>query len=199
MDAVLLADAGMQLAEGERILLRPHKTFPADDILGLAVKVAAEKKDKATLDRLAKIAEKRENAALKDQVAAAQKLAGSQSRAIDSALIVSLDEITPEQFLVYQELVRELQRARILGDREAIEKLEKAIKDVTWLPAKQHDHLLKVVSESLAAMPKASVADPMTKGATHVADRKQGGSEEACLNSAASNCCTPDRWVSPDR
>jgi hypothetical protein len=161
MNPELLTDVGLQLAEGERILLRPHKAFPADAILNLAVKAAVEKKDKGTLDRLAKVAEKRDSAALKSQVAAAQKL-GGQSRAIDPALLVSLDEMTPAQFLVYQELVRELRRARILGDRETMERLAKQATAATALPDKKRDYLAKAASDGLAAMPKEQVANPVT-------------------------------------
>jgi len=174
MDAALLADAGMQLAEGERILLRSHKRFPADAIFGLAVKAAVEKKDKATLDRLAKIADKRDSTALKTQIVAAQKL-GSQSRAIDSALLVSLDEVTPGQFLIYRDMVRELQRARILGDRKAVEQLEKAIKEMTALPEKKREYLLNVISESLAAMPKDCAKDPMVSALGKLVADSRGG------------------------
>jgi hypothetical protein len=160
MNAEMLTDVGLQLAEGERVLLRHHKTFPADAILGLAVKAAVEKKDKAALDRLAKAAEKSNSAALKSQVAAAQKL-GGQSRAVNTALLVSLDEMTPEQFLVYRELVRGLQRARFTGDRAAAESLAQVVKQAD-LPEAKRNSLAKLVDECLAAVPKERAADPIT-------------------------------------
>src|SRR5579871_3302728 len=38
LDSSLLADVGLQLAEGERVLYRPHKAVGAEQILSLAIK-----------------------------------------------------------------------------------------------------------------------------------------------------------------
>jgi hypothetical protein len=158
LDPALMTDMALQLAEGERVLMRPHKVFPADAILGIAVKMAIDKKDKITLDRLAKAVENRGNAALKSQVSAAQKLVG-QSRAIDPAFMMPVDETTLEQFMAYQELLSDLRRARVLGDRETIEGLEEAIKAEIRLSEKQREYLRRIMSESRSAMPENCVAD----------------------------------------
>jgi hypothetical protein len=194
MNPELLTDAGLQLAEGERILLRPHKAFPADAILSLAVKAAAEKKDKAALDRLAKVAEKRDSAALKSQIAAAQKL-GGQSRAIDPALMVSVDEITPEQFLVFQELVRELRRARTLGDRATVEKLAEEAKTAT-LPEKKRDYLVKSTSDCLAAMPKERVADPVVGSLDKLVATSRGWNPHKTFSKVAAAAHKDEKKVS---
>ena len=113
LDASLLADCALQFAEGERILLRSHKAFSADGMLNVAIKAAVEKNDGATLARLAKAVASRENAALKAEIAAANKLT-SGSRGIDPALMVSIDGTTPEQFSTFQELIYALQRSGFL-------------------------------------------------------------------------------------
>ena len=56
LSAAALADAGLQLAEGERVLFRSHKALPADAVLKAAANIAVEKRDKQTLERLAKAA-----------------------------------------------------------------------------------------------------------------------------------------------
>ena len=56
MDAGLLVDVGLQLAEGERVLQRCHRAIGARKLLELATYVAVETNDKTALERLAKVA-----------------------------------------------------------------------------------------------------------------------------------------------
>src|SRR5262249_59130687 len=73
-DSAQVADVALQLAEGERILLRPHKAVKADKLLALAVRLAAKMQDRATLDRLAKMATARGDKGLATQIEAARNV-----------------------------------------------------------------------------------------------------------------------------
>src|SRR5262245_61010621 len=56
-DAEALTDIGLQLAEGERVLLRSHKGITAEQVLTVAARLAADQRDKKTLQRLSRAAE----------------------------------------------------------------------------------------------------------------------------------------------
>jgi len=153
-DPALLADAGLQLAEGERVLMRTHKSgIDAEALLELAVKVAADKHDKATLDRLAKAAERQDRKALAGRVAAALKLAG-QARSLDPALMISVEDVTPEDFVLFQQNLHDIQDARIAGDRKGLDGVERGLPDLKdRLPAAQIETLKKLASEARSALP----------------------------------------------
>lgn len=54
LDASLAADVTLQLAEGERILGRSHKSVSAEEAFGLAIQLATGNRDSETIERLAK-------------------------------------------------------------------------------------------------------------------------------------------------
>ena len=153
-DPALLADAGLQLAEGERVLMRTHKSgIDAETLLELAAKVAADRHDKATLDRLAKAAERQGRKALAGQVAIASKL-GGQARSLDPTLMISVDDTTPEVFGLFRQGVGEVETARLAGGRVALDDADKRLADVKrFLPKPQADALAKLSAEARAALP----------------------------------------------
>jgi hypothetical protein len=157
-DAALLTDVACQLAEGERILLRAHRAFTADAVFEKAAQLAAEKKDKATLDRLAKIAEKHAKAALKAQFGAAAKLAAT-TRAADPALMVPVEQTTPKAFAAYQSLLADVQSARLSRDRAVLDELETAVKNMEGVAKNQRDALLRLIAETREAIPKDAKPD----------------------------------------
>ena len=53
-----MTDLALQAAFGESILERSHKAVTSKELASLALKVASEKKDVKSLDRLGKFAEK---------------------------------------------------------------------------------------------------------------------------------------------
>ena len=56
-DAALLVDVALGLAEGERVLVRNHRSgLNSEDLMARAVKLAARLNDKTTLDRISKAA-----------------------------------------------------------------------------------------------------------------------------------------------
>lgn len=68
-DAALMTDVGLQLAEGERILMRPHKAVKSEQVIELATYLAGARKDKPTLLRIKKVAESRKDQQLMTLVA----------------------------------------------------------------------------------------------------------------------------------
>lgn len=159
LDAALLTDCALQLAEGERILMRNHKAITSQQVLAIATKVAAEKRDVATLDRLASVCEGTKNTSILEQVAMAKKLAG-QSRKIDPATSVSAIEVSPTQFAIYQEAVTGIKAAGIVGDAGYIKNLEDGLNDkesmLASLSESQRSYLKKIMGETREIMPKES-------------------------------------------
>jgi hypothetical protein len=159
LDAALLTDCALQLAEGERILMRNHKAITSKQVLAIATKVAAEKRDIATLDRLASVCEGTKNTAILEQVVTAKKLSG-QSRKIDPATSVSAIEVSPTQFAIYQEAVTGIKAAGIVGDASYFKNLEDGLNDkesmLANLSESQRSYLKKVMGETRELMPKES-------------------------------------------
>lgn len=157
MNPALLTDVGLQLAEGERVLLRPHKAVTAAKVLDEALKAAVEKKDTATLDRLAKAADRTGNKEFAGRIAAA-KLLGTASRASHPALTIAIDEISLEGLAKFQAVREAIQVAKLKSDRTALSDLEKSLATEKAIPAKQREYLLKQIEDSKKAMPAATDA-----------------------------------------
>jgi len=158
-DPTLLTDCALQLAEGERILLRSHKAFSADKLFELAIRAASQKNDSATLDRLAKAVEQRDNPALKAQIAAVSKL-GGESRSADPMAMVSVEDMTPEGYASYYYLVRRIKAAQIGADRAALDALQETVKAPSDIGAPHREYLKKLIADALAEIPKDAKPDP---------------------------------------
>jgi len=158
-DAAALTDAALQLAEGERVLLRTHKSgMTAAGLLGLATRLAADGKDKATLDRLARAADAGGDKALAGRVAAARKLAEA-SRAADPALLLPVETTTPEEFAAFGSALGEIRSARLAGDAAKLRAIEQELPDVPGLAPERRDYLKGLLKEAHDSMP---AADPDT-------------------------------------
>jgi len=143
LDASLMTDLALQLAEGERVLLRSHKGLPAKGVLQSAAKMAAKKGDKKSLSRLAKYAKQSKDEDLGKLVSTNLKFA-EKSRPV--APTISGDT-TPEQLSVYKGFLAQIDSAAFLGDTkglaavaEEVNKLEKGS-----LPDKLKADLMKRV------------------------------------------------------
>ncbi|QDU28303.1 hypothetical protein ETAA8_34030 [Anatilimnocola aggregata] len=158
LDAALLADCALQLAEGERVLHRTHHAITAEQLLALATKIAADKRDLATLERLAKACEAAKNTAALEKITFARKLAG-QSRGAEPAASVSALDTNPKQLIIYQKALKGLRAADILGDAKYLDQLDADLKSkqgpLKDLTSQQRDNLQKLVGKSRAALPTA--------------------------------------------
>jgi hypothetical protein len=192
LDPVLLTDVGLQLAEGERILFRPHITLSAEEVLDTATRAATAKNDQATLVRLALAADKFGNQGLKSRVIAAQKLAAG-TRSEHPALQVSAEELTPELFSECQQLLRLISSARILNDRPFLDESERQLNALQGLPAKHVTYFRKLIEENRSAIPNDGGADLTTE-----ALRKLSGLSRAVHpgfpNFVRFNANAPDRF-----
>jgi hypothetical protein len=148
-NASALADVALQLREGERILLRSHRGFSSQQLLQESARIAAESKDKAALQRLAKIAESIGCAELKAKLAGAEKLA-DEARANDPALQVSIAEMTPEVYAELWEYVHAARGASLTGDMTTLKQMQDELATNPEIPAKQKKYLVKLLQESQA-------------------------------------------------
>ena len=159
LDPVLLTDCALQLAEGERILMRSHKAIASSEVIELATKIAAEKRDSATLDRLAKVLTARNDTPALEKVTSARKLA-SASRKSEPALSVSAAESNPDQLFVYQEAINGAKAATAAGDMAYFTNLESALGDkeciLVRLSPAQKAYLAKLISDTKPLMSKTS-------------------------------------------
>lgn len=169
LDPVLLTDCAMQLAEGERILMRSHKAVSSTQLLDLAAKVAADKRDTATLDRLAKVHSASKNSGALEQINAAKKLAGA-SRKVDPAMSVSATDTSPDQLALYQDAINGVKAAGLVGDRTYFDGLEEGLNNkqsvLVNLSEAQRNHLKKIMGEARSSMPKdgdPALADTLSK------------------------------------
>jgi hypothetical protein len=157
LDASLLADCALQLAEGERVLQRSHALITAAQVFELAAKTAAEQKDTKTLDRLTKACEVAKNTAALEQINLARKLAGT-SRSATPAASVSALETSPKQLQIYQKALQGLRAADILGDVKYLDKLSSDLKSdkssLSQLTKQQKDNLEKLAAQYRASLPQ---------------------------------------------
>jgi len=109
-DAALLTDVALQLAEGERVLLRTRTGITAAQALKLAAKAAGTQHDNTSLERLAKFATLRNDTNLATQVAAAQKLAGT-IRGTTVRLRVPIEEIDVDEYTRIRYCVQRMKRS----------------------------------------------------------------------------------------
>jgi hypothetical protein len=173
-DASLLADIGLLLAEGERVLFRSHKAISADQVLSMAAKIAAEKKDTKTLGRLAKALEVHNKPDLAKQVAASLKL-GSVSRAPDPALAISAEKMAPEIFLLFRDTLESITAAKVVGDGESLDIIIQLTPQMTRMPESQRKYLIKVATEARAALPGDGKAlDPTAESLDKLLEESRG-------------------------
>lgn len=156
-DPSAIADGALQLAEGERTLLRAHKAFSAAAALKLAARVAGEKKDQATLDRLTRFAQQSGRKELSEQVMALKKLSsGARS---SEALLLPVEQTSPEQFAACRGLIGAVDNAIFLEDIDRLQGLEKALGESTNLTEDQRNALRRKIGLARENLPKTPSAD----------------------------------------
>lgn len=130
-DPRLLTDAALEIAEGERVLLRRHDALSADRLLRSASNLAIAAKDRRAIDRLLLAAERLGNQQLAARLEAAQKLtARSRAREPTEAALVGLQD--SEAIDALSRAVRQLEKQTPVGtqggDEELVEPTEHAAK-----------------------------------------------------------------------
>jgi len=139
-DAGLLTDVALQLAEGQRVLLRPHKELPTTGVMRMACRLAAGRGDAASLGRLAKAAQTCGDKQLGDDIRAAQKTA-SEARSPQPALLASVLDMPAETFALYRACLQDIRAARLADDRPLLKTLADALPELPLLSQTQKDCL----------------------------------------------------------
>ncbi|HUY33202.1 MAG TPA: hypothetical protein VMV69_10505 [Pirellulales bacterium] len=149
-DSSLLADTALQLAEGQRVLLRPHKELPTTGVMRMACRLAADRGDKPSLDRLAKAAQTCGDKQLGDEIRAAQKTA-SDARSPQPALLASVLDMPAETFALYRACLQDIRAARLADDAPLLKALADAVPELPLLSQAQKDCLAGEADPSPAA------------------------------------------------
>lgn len=152
LDAVRLCDLAAKLTEGEQALGRPRKGLSAADLLKGTLRIAREKKDRATLDKLATLVKARGDKELLADVATAQKLARAPRKS--AVALTAPDDLSPEAQAVYKSFVEEIRLSKSLGDADRLGQLEKGVSLLRELPEKQRTQLALLVKEAKAEAPE---------------------------------------------
>jgi hypothetical protein len=169
-DANTLADTALQLAEGERILLRPHRSLKVPELLQAALQLATDDRDMECLDRLAMIAEQRKDEAFAGQIAQARKLAAA-ARDPEAELRVSLDECTPQQYAMICRCCSDVRLAKVTGDTRSLELWDSERLD--HIPDPYRPHLDQLLGEVRSALPDDAEGEVSILG--RIAEETRGG------------------------
>ncbi len=158
MDPSLLTDAGLQIAEGERILFRPHKACSSDTLFKLAKKIAVDNGDTKALDRLKLVAKELNKKELIKDLESSSKLA-STSRGLDMPAGLQIDRTSLDELIAYKSQLDLLRRAEYLGDRATIDDILERLKSNTTLPKSAREYIEKRATEAKKSSSGADDAD----------------------------------------
>jgi len=146
VNAELLTDVALKLAEGERILVRKRKHFSAEDLFELAIRISMESGDHKTLARLGEALEMHQNSKLLAKAKLALS-ASSESRTTITEFKVSLDT-SVDAYTFAKVLLAQIKHAVALGDSERISFTEEIVKiNEDLLGEELVKHLKKVLKD----------------------------------------------------
>ncbi len=158
-DAGLLTDVALQLAEGERVLLRERKGISAKQALNLALRAAMEKQDEDALARWAKAAEITKNEELAARIAEADKLA-AVTRSEGSGLLIPVDEVDPQQYALLHQCVQTIRLAKLTGDARVLDDIDAHCDGESWAGPYARNMIKKLVADSRSEIDNGGVLDP---------------------------------------
>jgi len=155
-DAEVALDLALQLAHGEKVLLRKHRGLSSSEALEVVLTVAVERRNDKALDRLARAAEQLGLDGITQRIEARRKL-DQQSRS-DSRIIIDLAQADQFDFHLVKSLIEEAHIARMTGDAARAQRLVEHIQ--------RFESLTPQVKEQLVAMcrPIAEQTDDHMRG-----------------------------------
>lgn len=151
--ADLVLDIALQLAEGERVLLRRHKVVASDQVFLIALNLAVETRDTETLARLGRAAKLMNNNALAAQVASSEKLTAA-SRSVEVTPSLPVESTSLEVFAMYKATVTAVTAAKASRDRESLKEIEATLEKSDIYSAREKQILKKFVADALSATPE---------------------------------------------
>lgn len=149
LDSAGLADGALQTLEAERILGRPEPTLPASELTALAVRLALEKHDRDSLDRLEKGAAQAGRPELVSAIVLARKTAGP-SRSGSRLAPVAPEDTDVTTFAAYRAFIHDIQAARVSGDLPGLDAIAADLDQVTQFSAEQRDGLRQQIEQARA-------------------------------------------------
>jgi hypothetical protein len=154
-DADLMIDLALQLAEGEKVLMRPHKAGSSRDLLKLSSAIASHKSDAKTIARIEKAAKALK---LDDLAAGASKLAGTSRKAAPAAM-VSLEQANLDEIAEYGSLLDSVHSAEILRDKATLDEIEKSLDQNKSLSDAQKTYVVKTINDVRSSIRDAGKDD----------------------------------------
>lgn len=142
-----LADSALQTVEAERVLDRPEPNLPAIRVFQLALRLAVEKQDIATIDRLAEGAKRANRKDLFAEVNVARKTAGL-SRTLSEKTLVSIEQIDAGQLTVHNAFLHDIQSAQLSGDARLLDNVLQDLDQLQEFPQPLRDSLKSAAIEA---------------------------------------------------
>jgi len=172
LDSGLLTDVALQLAEGERVLQRPHKSgITAKQLLAKAAKLAGSLQDSSTLQRLAKVAEAGAIDELNAQLQAANKLAGA-SRSTDVRLNVPLETVDLQTIITLKGMLESIKSAELAGDVDLLGALRSQLQESPELGEEHQTVIRGLIDSAEAGIPKERAPEDDLLGKLAAASRR---------------------------
>ena len=157
LDAATLTDVGLQLAEGERILLRNHPSITSAQVLDMAGRVAVEKNDTATLQRLLTAATNRGDKANEVKYKTLVGSLSANSRAADDETYTS-SQLQKGSLPAFENLLHQILVAKLAGDKESLTDIKKGSELLESLTPAQRKKLEGKIDEAgKDSVPNAAV------------------------------------------
>lgn len=150
-NAALMTDVGLELLEGERVLLRSHRGLKASTVFEAALRVATDQIDVATLDRLSKVAEKIGDKTLGDKVKVSRQLA-DKPRAAEPPVPAPDENLPANEVIEIQNQMERFERARAVGDVAGLKALQVELKERPGKAGSLSAYLAKQVNEVVASL-----------------------------------------------
>jgi len=136
-DSESLLNMALQLREGERVLLRTHKSgISSKALIGKALRAARENVDTQTIDRLKQFSRSTGDDSLLGEIEQAAKLT-SASRNTGISLSVPLDALPPKKAASLIALSNGIRGAALSGDRAYLDSAEQQLADLELEPPQE--------------------------------------------------------------
>jgi hypothetical protein len=149
LDPELLTDVTLQLAEGQRVLGRPHRTVGIDKLLSLTIKTCVGARDQDNLKRLAGRFQAGGPSKLAEQVDLALALTkGARATGPDATL--GFEKLPAEQHELVRLYRAQVATAQSLGDRSALQGLADGLQSFPGFTADQLAYLRKLATAAAA-------------------------------------------------
>lgn len=153
-DPKLMSDVAMQLGEGERVLNRQHNAVSADDMARVAARIAGEKGDAETLQRLQTYAKNSGRDQLNPHIADALKKVQHKQAIVDTRPKFA-DSGNPRVDNVVNGILNEIDKAVHMHNHDAINQIQGSLQN--WnLPPEVQQQINQHIDQERQRIPQES-------------------------------------------